>query len=163
MRWDYLTSAMIDRSLEMIIVGLVFGGALLFGGWYFAHGAKHPTRWAALSTLGSGFIFGGAYWQLRNHDMPAFLAGARSGPCRHSHGTWLSVLIICGVQDAHYTGAFALHCLAVAGFIAIAIPMQLENSWIAVAWSFELAHHRLGREPPGSCLAAARHLGRCRT
>lgn len=135
--WDYLNSAMIDRGLEMIIVGLVFGGALLFGGWYFAHGAKYPTRWSALSTLGSGFIFGGAYWQLRSHDMllswPVLSVGLAA-----IHMGLAQRLDHLRRQDPHYTGAFALHCLAVAGFIAIAIPMQLGNSWVAVAWSFEL-------------------------
>ncbi|WP_374377519.1 DUF2339 domain-containing protein [Dongia sp.] len=135
--WDPNTATVVDRSGEMIVLGLIFGGALLFGGWYFAHGARYPTRWAGLSVLGSAFVFGGAYLQLRDHQLIV---------------TWpvLAVLIAAlhmGLAqrldhlrraDAHYVGAFALHCLAVSGFIAIAIPMQLENSWVAVAWSFEL-------------------------
>ncbi len=135
--WDYASAAMIDRSGEMMLVGLVFGAFLLFGGWYFAHGARHPTRWAALSTLGSGFIFGGAYWQLREHQyllswpvLSVGLAAVHMGLAQRLDHLRRS--------DAHYVGAFALHCLAVSGFIAIAIPMQLENSWVAVAWSLEL-------------------------
>jgi uncharacterized membrane protein len=135
--WDYASAAMIDRSGEMMLVGLIFGGFLLFGGWYFAHGAKHPARWAALSTLGSGFIFGGAYWQLREHQyllswpiLSVGLAAIHMGLAQRLDHLRRS--------DSHYVGAFALHCLAVSGFIAIAIPMQLENSWVAVAWSLEL-------------------------
>ncbi|WP_374655847.1 DUF2339 domain-containing protein [Dongia sp.] len=135
--WDHETASIIDRSSEMIVAGLIFGGALLFGGWYFAHGAKYPTRWAALSTLGSGFIFGGAYWQLREHQYllswPILAVGLAA-----IHLGLAQRLDHLRRRDAHYVGAFALHCLAVSGFIAIAIPMQLENSWIAVAWSFEL-------------------------
>lgn len=135
--WDFLNAQSIDRSFEMMIVGLIFGGGLLFGGWYFAHGAKHPTRWAALSTLGSGFVFGGAYWQLRDQQFliswPILAVGLAA-----IHMALAQRLDHIRRQDPHYVGAFALHCLAVAGFIAIAIPMQLENAWIAVAWSFEL-------------------------
>lgn len=135
--WDYATAAVTDRSLEMIVTGFVFGGGLLFGGWYFAHGAKHPVRWAALSTLGSGFVFGGAYWQLREHQFliswPILAVGLAA-----IHMGLAQRLDALRHRDPHYVGAFALHCLAVAGFIAIAIPMQLENAWIAVAWSFEL-------------------------
>ena len=67
--WDPNTAAVVDRSGEMIVLGLIFGGALLFGGWYFAHGARYPTRWAGLSVLGSAFVFGGAYLQLRDHQL----------------------------------------------------------------------------------------------
>ena len=135
--WDYLNLVAIDRSFELIIVGLVFGGALLFGGWYFAHGAKYPTHWAALSTLGSGFVFGGAYLQLRHQEFliswPILAVGLAA-----IHMVLAQRLDALRRQDAQYVGAFALHCLAVSGFIAIAIPMQLEKSWIAIAWSFEL-------------------------
>ncbi len=135
--WDYETATVIDRSSEMIVTGLIFGGLLLFGGWYFAHGAKHPTRWAALSTLGSGFIFGGAYLQLSHHDFlvswPVLAVGLAA-----IHMALAQRIDHLRRQDPQYTGAFALHCLAVSGFIAIAIPMQLEKSWTAIAWSFEL-------------------------
>lgn len=135
--WDYVTNQMTDRSGEMIVIGLIFGGALLFGGWYFAHGAKYPTRWAALSTLGSGFVFGGGYWQLRDLDFliswPILAVGLAA-----IHMALAQRLDALRRQDPRYVGAFALHCQAVSGFIAIAIPMQLENSWVAVAWSFEL-------------------------
>jgi uncharacterized membrane protein len=135
--WDPDTAAVVDRSGEHVILGLIFGAFLLFGGWYFAHGAKHPARWAALSTLGSGFIFGGAYLQLRHHEMllswPILAVGLAA-----IHMALAQRLDHLRRQDPHYVGAFALHCLAVSGFIAIAIPMQLEKSWTAIAWSLEL-------------------------
>lgn len=130
-------SQIIDRTLEMIGVGLIFGGALLFGGWYFIHGAAKPTRWAALSALGSAFVFGGAYWQLRNAGLAiswpivaVVLAAIHLGLAQR--------LDTLRRAEPRYVDAFAIHCLAVSGFIAIAIPMQLEESWISVAWALEL-------------------------
>ncbi|MBL8710343.1 MAG: DUF2339 domain-containing protein, partial [Rhodospirillaceae bacterium] len=130
-------SPWIDRTAEMIAIGLILGGALLFGGWYFIRNAARPTRWAALSALGSAFVFGGAYWQLR--ETPLLL-------------TWPVIAVLLAAvhmglaqrldalrrAEPRYIDAFAVHCLAVSGFIAIAIPMQLENSWVAVAWSLQL-------------------------
>ncbi|MDY0871052.1 DUF2339 domain-containing protein [Dongia rigui] len=135
--WDYALGAVATRSGEIIGVGLVFGGALLLGGWYFIHGARYPTRWAALSTLGSGFVFGAAYWVLRDQQfllswpvLAVALAAIHMGLAQRLDHLRRS--------DDRYVGAFALHCLAVSGFIAIAIPMQLENAWVPVAWSLEL-------------------------
>lgn len=130
-------SQIVDRTLEMIGVGLVFGGALLAGGWYFVFGAKHPTRWASLSALGSAFVFGAAYWQLRetaliiSWPVVAVLLAA-------IHLGFAQRLDALRRADPAYVGAFAVHCLAVTGFIAIAIPMQLAVGWIAIAWSFQL-------------------------
>jgi uncharacterized membrane protein len=135
--WDYALGAVAVRSGEIISVGTIFGGALLFGGWYFSHGARYPTRWAALSTLGSGFVFGAAYWLLRDQQFllswPVLAVGLAA-----IHMGLAQRLDHLRRADRHYVGAFALHCLAVSGFIAIAIPMQLENAWVPVAWSFEL-------------------------
>lgn len=135
--WDYEVAAAAYRNGEIIGIGAVFGGALLFGGWYFIHGARYPTRWAALSTLGSAFVFGGAYWVLRDQQFliswPVLAVGLAA-----IHMGLAQRLDHLRRQDPAYVGAFALHCLAVSGFIAIAIPMQLENAWVPVAWSLEL-------------------------
>ncbi len=137
MTWDPASATVIDHSREIIGTGVIFGAVLLFGGWYFIHGARHPTRWAALSTLGPAFIFGGAYWQLHHYQfllswpvLAITLAAIHMGLAQR--------LDYLRRQENAYVGAFALHCLAVSGFIAIAIPMQLENAWVPVAWSFEL-------------------------
>jgi uncharacterized membrane protein len=130
-------SQIVDRTLDMIGVGLVFGGALLAGGWYFIFGARYPTRWASLSALGSAFVFGAAYWQLRetaliiSWPLVAVLLAA-------IHLFFAQRLDALRRADPVYVGAFAVHCLAVTGFIAIAIPMQLEVGWIAIAWSLQL-------------------------
>lgn len=128
---------LVDPTGSLIGIGLVLGGGLLFGGWYFVFGSKHPARWAALSTLGSAFVFGAAYLNLRHTHLglswpviAVLLAAVHMGLAQR--------LDALRRADAHYVGAFAIFCLAVSGFIAIAIPMQLENSWTAIAWSFEL-------------------------
>ncbi len=135
--WDSESAAVIDRSGEIIGIGAVLGGALLFGGWYFVHGARYPTRWAAVSALGSAFVFGGAYWVLREYQFllswPILAVGLAA-----VHMVLAQRLDHLRRADQRYVGAFATHCLAVSGFIAIAIPMQLENAWIPVAWAFEL-------------------------
>lgn len=130
-------STIVDRTGELIGIGLVFGGGLLFGGWYFVFGSRYPARWAALSTLGSAFVFGAAYLQLNNTALviswpviAVLLAAVHMGLAQRLDALRRAERI--------YVDAFAIFCLAVSGFIAIAIPMQLENSWTAIAWSFEL-------------------------
>jgi uncharacterized membrane protein len=126
-----------DWHVEMIWVGLVFGAILTFGAYWFELRARHPARWAALSTLGGAFLFGGAYINLWEGDL------LFSWPVI---AILLAVLHMIAAErlnkrrllDPHYVGAFALHCLAVSGFIAIAIPMRLEKDWVAVAWALEL-------------------------
>lgn len=130
-------SPLIDRTGELIGIGLVYGAALTFGGWYFIFGAARPTRWAAVSALGSAFVFGAAYLQLRETEMAiswpviaVILAALHFGLAQR--------LDSLRRRDRAYVDAFAVHCLAVTGFIAIAIPMQLEEAWVAVAWSLQL-------------------------
>lgn len=130
-------STVLDHYREILGIGLVFGGGLLFGGWYFVYGSRYPTRWAALSALGSAFVFGAAYLHYRHTYfliswpvIAVLLAAIHMGLAQR--------LDALRRVDSRYVGAFAVHCLAVSGFIALAIPMQLENSWTAIAWSFEL-------------------------
>jgi uncharacterized membrane protein len=130
-------SPILDRTGDMIGVGLVHGGALLIGGWYFIFGAARPTRWALLSALGSAFVFGAAYWQLRETELviswpivAVILAAVHFGLAQR--------LDALRRAEPRYVDAFAVHCLAVSGFIALAIPMQLEASWTAIAWSLQL-------------------------
>lgn len=137
MVFDYASGTNLDRQNEMILIGLVFGAALTLGGYWFAQGAERPARWSALSCLGSAFLFGGAYINLNEADL------LFSWPVI---AILLAVLHMIAAErlnkrrlvDRHYVGAFALHCLAVSGFIAIAIPMRLEKDWVAVAWALEL-------------------------
>ena len=134
---DFASGAAIDRQNEMILIGLAFGAALTFGGYWFALGAQRPARWSGLSCLGGAFMFGGAYLNLNEDELllswpviAILLAGLHMIAAERLNKLRLA--------DPHYVGAFALHCLAVSGFIAIAIPMRLEKDWVAVAWALEL-------------------------
>jgi uncharacterized membrane protein len=95
------------------------------------------VRWAGLSTLGTAFLFGGAYlnldeaelvltWPIQAVILAALHMGAAERLNRLRHA------------DAKYTGALGLHCLAVSGFLALAVPMRLEQEWIAVSWAIQL-------------------------
>jgi uncharacterized membrane protein len=127
----------IDRSNDVILIGVTLGVIFGAGGFWFALGAAKPVRWAGLSTLGTAFLFGGAYLNLNRADLllswpiqavilAALHMGAAERMNRLRH------------VEPKYTGALGLHCLAVSGFLALAVPMRLEREWIAVSWAIEL-------------------------
>jgi uncharacterized membrane protein len=135
--YDWSVQEAIDRSNDVILIGLILGTVFGAGGFWFELGAAKPVRWAGLSTLGTAFLFGGAYLNLNEADLlltwpiqavilAALHMGAAERLNRLRH------------QDAKYTGALGLHCLAVSGFLALAVPMRLEREWIAVSWAIEL-------------------------
>jgi uncharacterized membrane protein len=135
--YDWSAQAPLDRSNDVILIGLVLGAIFGAGGFWFALGAQKPVRWAGLSTLGTAFLFGGAYlnlnqvelllpWAIQAAILAALHMGAAERLNRLRHA------------DPRYTGALGLHCLAVSGFLALAVPMRLEREWIAVSWAIEL-------------------------
>ena len=135
--YDWSAGTSIDRSTDLILVGLVLGAAFGGGGFWFELGATRPARWAGLSTLGTAFLFGGAYLNLNEADLlltwpiqavilAALHMAAAERLNRLRHG------------DAKYAGALGLHGLAVSGFLALAVPMRFEHEWIAVSWAIEL-------------------------
>jgi uncharacterized membrane protein len=135
--YDWSAHETLDRSSDLIMIGLALGTLFGAGGFWFELGAAKPVRWAGLSTLGTVFLFGGAYLNLNEADLlltwpiqavilAALHMGAAERLNRLRH------------QDAKYTGALGLHCLAVSGFLALAVPMRLEQEWIAVSWAIEL-------------------------
>jgi uncharacterized membrane protein len=128
---------MIDRPNDFIMIGILLGAAFGLGGFWFELGAAKPVRWAGLSTLGTAFLFGGAYLNLTEADLlltwpiqAVILAGLHMGAAERLNRLRHA--------DAKYTGALGLHCLAVSGFLALAVPMRLEQEWIAVSWAIEL-------------------------
>lgn len=135
--YDWSAQETIDRSGDVIMTGLALGALFGAGGFWFELGSARPVRWAGLSTLGTAFLFGGAYLNLNEADLLLtwpiqavilaalhMAAAERLNRLRH--------------VDAKYTGALGLHCLAVSGFLALAVPMRLEQEWIAVSWAIEL-------------------------
>jgi len=135
--YDWSAHEAVDRSTDVILIGLVLGALFGAGGFWFELGATKPVRWAGLSTLGTAFLFGGAYLNLNEADLlhtwliqavmlAALHMGAAERLNRLRH------------HDTRYNGALGLHCLAVSGFLALAVPMRLEQEWIAVSWAIEL-------------------------
>ncbi len=130
-------TASVDMSATIIALGLVIGGLLTFGGFALSFGARLPVRWSALSVLGSAASFAVAYIDFRD---------------RHLLFTWpvicalLALLHMLAAErlmqrrgsDPAYKGGFALHCLAVLGFIAAAVPLLVGAGWVAVIWSLLL-------------------------
>ena len=135
--YDWSAHESIDRGNDVILIGLTLGAIFGAGGFWFELGAAKPVRWAGLSTLGTTFLFGGVYLNLNEADLlltwpiqavilAALHMGAAERLNRLRH------------VDAKYTGALGLHCLAVSGFLALAVPMRLEQEGIAVSWAIEL-------------------------
>ena len=136
--YDWILGQTIDRRGDLILIGLVLGAAFGFGGFWFELGAERPTRWAGLSTLGTAFLFGGAYLNLDEADLlltwpiqAVILAALHMGAAERLNR-------IRQRGEGRYDGALGLHCLAVSGFLALAVPMRLETEWISAAWSIEL-------------------------
>src|SRR5581483_4319150 len=67
--YDWSAGTPIDRRDDLILSGLLLGAAFGFGGFWFEWSALRPTRWAGLSTLGTAFLFGGAYLNLNEADL----------------------------------------------------------------------------------------------
>jgi len=136
--YDWIFGQSIDRRGDLILIGLLLGAAFGLGGFWFELGAERPTRWAGLSTLGTAFLFGGAYLNLNEADLlltwpiqAVILAALHMGAAERLNRFRQR-------GDGRYDGALGLHCLAVSGFLALAVPMRLETEWISAAWSIEL-------------------------
>ncbi len=135
--YEWAAPLLIDRTDQLLAVGFVLGLAYGLGGFGFEFGARAPTRWAGLSTIGTAFLFGGAYLDLDRVDLwlnwpilAVILAAL--------HGAAAYPLDRLRRAKPSYTGALGLHCLAASGFLALAVPMQFEHEWIAVSWAIEL-------------------------
>ena len=135
--YGWAMQSLADRTGDLLLVGLVLGTAYGLGGFWFEFGARVPTRWAGLSTLGTAFLFGGAYLDLNGVELwlSWWLLAVLLAALHVGAATTLDRL---RPAQPIYTGALGLHVLAAAGFLALAVPMQLEHEWIAVSWAVEL-------------------------
>ncbi|HTO82136.1 MAG TPA: DUF2339 domain-containing protein, partial [Methylomirabilota bacterium] len=107
------------------------------GGFAGLWGAAHKIRWALFSAATSAFYFLVAYGRLRGHaGVPPWglvslaLAGlhlvAAERVARHR------------ATEVDYRHALGVFSLGVTGFVALAVPLELEHNWMAVAWSMQL-------------------------
>ncbi len=128
---------LLDRSYDITALSATLGVLLALGGYGLSFGAVHPVRWSGLSVLASAALFAVIYVDFRQHDLwlswplvSISLAGL--------HLVFAERLFNRRGTELPYRASFALHCLAVVGFIAAAIPLQVGSGWIAVSWALLL-------------------------
>ena len=141
--WHPLLPGTPDLPQELIELdrylwaALLLGGLLTFGGFGLIRGAQHPARWATLSAAGGGLVFAIVYATLRDLDLLVpwsilcLIMSALHLGATERLNAWRSV-------DPSYRGAFAVHALASAAFLAAAVPLVVEDEWLAVCWSLLL-------------------------
>ncbi len=113
------------------------GALFALGGFAGLWGAEGKIRWALFSVATSALYFLVAYGRLRGHaGVPPWglvslaLAGlhliAAERVARHR------------ATETDYRHALGVFSLGVTGFVALAVPLELEHNWMAVAWSSQL-------------------------
>ncbi|HVJ34632.1 MAG TPA: DUF2339 domain-containing protein [Terriglobia bacterium] len=126
-----------ERSGDVIGLMIALGVLLIAGGYGVSFGTIRPARWSGLSVLASAALFAIAYVDFRHRELllswpliSILLAGL--------HLIFAERLFNRRGSDLPYRASFALHCLAVIGFIAAAIPLQVGAGWVAVIWALML-------------------------
>src|SRR6185312_5380183 len=107
------------------------------GGFGALWGARQPVRWALLSVLSTVTFFLIAYARLRGiADLPPWglVSLVLAAP---------AVLAAAAVArrravSRSYEESLGVYALTAGGFIAFAIPLELEHAWIAVGWALLL-------------------------
>jgi uncharacterized membrane protein len=128
---------LIDRSYDITALSLTLGVLLVLGGYGLSFGAAKPVHWSGLSVLASAALFAVVYVDFRHQALliswpllSVLLAGL--------HLVFAERLYNKRGSELPYRASFALHCLAVVGFIAAGIPLQVGSGWIAVIWALLL-------------------------
>lgn len=125
------------QHLRLIVV--LFGILWAVGGWVAHLGAPEPARWAALSALGGLAMFGAGYAADLNAVSP------------FQHWGWLAFGLAALYLPASFhaaaegrrsrlgDGPLGAYAIAVTAFLSLAVALELERAWIAVAWTVEAA------------------------
>ena len=116
---------------------LSIGGLFAVGGFGALWGARQPVRWALLSALSTAAFFLIAYARLR---------GIAELPSWGLVSLAIAALTVIAAEfvgrhraaGRSYEESLGVYALASSGFIAFAIPLELEHAWIAVGWSLLL-------------------------
>lgn len=129
--------SLVDRSSDILALCVTLGVLLVAGGYGISFGAARPSRWSTLSVLASAALFAVVYIDFRHHPLliswpilSILLAGL--------HLIFAERLINRRGMELPYRASFALHCLAVIGFIAAAVPLQVGSGWLPVIWALLL-------------------------
>jgi len=122
---------------RFLTMAAIFGGLFAFGGFIGLWGALRKVRWAIFSAVTAALYFLVAYGRLRGQEgllpwgyvslaLAALYLVAAERVGRHR------------AASTEYNQALGIFALAVTGFVALAVPLKLEHSWMAVAWSLQL-------------------------
>jgi uncharacterized membrane protein len=113
------------------------GTLFALGGFVGLWGAQRKIRWAIFSAVSSALFFLVAYGRLRNHGgLPPW--GFVSLLLAALHLAAAERVARYRATATEYRQALGVFALAVTGFIALAVPLELEHDWMAVAWSLQL-------------------------
>ncbi len=115
-------------------------GVVFAAGGYIAHlRSQQPAHWATLSAAGGLSAFLMAYW------------ASRTSSSGHFHWGYLSLLLALvytlpavwaampARRSAYGEAHLAAFCVAVTSFASLAVPLELSNQWLTVAWALEVA------------------------
>ena len=126
-----------DYPAHLARAAAAIGGLFAVGGFIGLWGAGAPVRWALLSAVSTLIYLIAAYAQLNLYDgLPSW--GLVSVILAALHLAAAERVARYRLTHAGYNDALGAHALAVCGLLALAIPMELEHAWIAVAWSILL-------------------------
>jgi uncharacterized membrane protein len=126
-----------DETSRFILVLVALAALFAGGGFIGMWGARRPDRWALLSALATAGGFLIAYGRLRGMDgFPSWGLVSLAVAALHV-GAAERVARYRGAGSG-YEQALGVHTLAAAGFVAFAIPLELQHGWIAVGWSLLL-------------------------
>ena len=123
--YDWSAHGTADRTGDLIATGIVLGAAFGLGGFWFEMKSARPAHWAGLSTLGTAFIFGGAYLNLNAEALwlSWSVQAAILGALHLAAAVWLNQL---RQREPRYAGALGTHALAAAGFAALFIWLEID-------------------------------------
>src|SRR5262249_32757272 len=116
---------------RFVAAALCMGALFGFGGFGALWGARQPVRWALLSVLSTAAFFLIAYVKLRGVEgLPPWglVSVALAAPAAGAG----AVVARSRAISRSYEESFGVYALAASGFIAFAIPLELEHGWIAV-------------------------------
>lgn len=118
-------------------VALGMGGLFALGSFGALWGSRQPVRWALLSVLSAAAVFLIAYTRLRGVDaLPSW--GLVSVALGGAAAAMAGAVARSRAVSRSYEESLGVYALATSGFIAFAIPLELEHAWIAVGWALLL-------------------------
>jgi len=135
--WPIATVALSADPSRFVGVALSIGALFACGGFGALWGARQPVRWALLSVLSTVAVFLIAYARLRGiAELPSW--GLISLLLAAPAAVAAAAVARRRAVSRGYEESLGVYALAASGFIAFAIPLELEHAWIAVGWALLL-------------------------